>query len=393
MINVGIDVSQKKHDICIIDSNGTILKEHLTIDNTRKGFNTLCSVISNQEEGSAKSNVRIALEDTGHYSLNLLTFLRNEGYTVFTYNPILIKEFAKSTTLRKTKTDKKDAKLIVRKLMSDNQVEKFTADKKLTDLKFLTRNRTRLSHYQSEGKIQYVRLVDLVFPELSVYVTSLHHSYVYSLLKNYPSAKAISNSHLSTLTSTLASASQGKIRKEKAQEIRNLAKDSIGQVSKILELEMTQTIEIIEFYNKKIKKVDKEINSLMNDIASPITSIPGISIRLGSVIISEIRNINNFKTPAQLLAFAGMEPSVHQSGTHDGKGKMVKRGSSSLRWALHQAARLVAIHSPLFKLYLHKKLAEGKHYNVALTHVAKKLVRVIFHLLKYNVPYIEKTLA
>jgi transposase len=131
----------------------------------------------------------------------------------------------------------------------------------------------------------------------------------------------------------------------------------------------------------------------MNDIASPITSIPGISNRLGSVIISEIRNINNFKTPAQLLAFAGMEPSVHQSGTHDGKGKMVKRGSSSLRWALHQAARLVAIHSPLFKLYLHKKLAEGKHYNVALTHVAKKLVRVIFHLLKYNVPYIEKTLA
>lgn len=393
MINVGIDVAQKKHDICIIDSNGTILEEHLTIENTRKGFVELCNAISKQEGGKIKSNVRIALEDTGHYSLNLLTFLRNEGYAIFTYNPILIKEFAKSTTLRKTKTDKKDAKLIVRKLMSDHRKERFSADENLIDLKFLTRNRTRLSRYQSEGKIQYVRLIDLVFPELSTYVTSLHNSYVYALLKKYPSAKAIGNSHLSTLTSTLSSASQGKIGKKKAKEIRELAKNSIGQISKTLELEMKQTIEIIEFYKEKIKKVDIEINSLMKVISSPITSIPGISNRLGSVIISEIRNINNFRNPAQLLAFAGMEPSVNQSGSHDGKGKMVKRGSSSLRWALHQAARLVAIHSPLFRAYLLKKVGEGKHYNVALTHLAKKLVRVIFHLLKNNVLYIEKNLA
>jgi len=183
LINVGIDVSQKKHDICIIDSDGTILIEQLMIENNKKGFNALCNAIDKQEGGSIKDNIRIALEDTGHYSINLLYFLRNKGYSVYTYNLLLVKEFAKSITLRKTKTDKKDAKLIARRLMSDYKAERFNADKNLIDLKFLTRNRTRLGRYQSEGKVQYVRLIDLMFPELSTYATSVHHTYVYSLLK------------------------------------------------------------------------------------------------------------------------------------------------------------------------------------------------------------------
>jgi len=189
----------------------------------------------------------------------------------------LVKEFAKSITLRKTKTDKKDAKLIARKLMSDDHSERFNADKDIIDLKFMTRNRNRLGQYQSESKIQYVRLIDLMFPELSIYATSVHHKYVYALLKRYPSAKRICNAHLTALTSTLSTASKGKIGKKEAEEIRQLAKDSIGQVSKVLELEMTQTIETIEFYIGKIKKVNRQIDELMKSISSPITSIPGIS--------------------------------------------------------------------------------------------------------------------
>lgn len=389
MINVGIDVSKKKHDICIISSDGTILIENLTIDNNKKGFGALCSAIDKQSE-YIKEHVRIALEDTGHYSINLLYFLKSKDYSVFTYNPLLVKEFAKTITLRKTKTDKKDAKVIARKLMSDYQAERFNANQNLIDLKFLTRNRNRLGQYQSEMKVQYVRLIDLMFPELSTYVTSVHHAYVYSLLKRFPSTIDISSAHLTSLASTFSSASQGKIGKKEAEEIRELARNSVGQVSTILEFEMTQTIETIDFYSLQIKAVNKQINKLMREISSPITSIPGISNRLGSVILSEINNVNNFKSPSQVLAFAGMEPSINQSGAHDGTGKIVKRGSSSLRWALHQAARLVAIHSPLFRTYLQKKLNEGKHYNVALTHVAKKLVRVIFHLLKHNVTYVEK---
>ena len=122
----------------------------------------------------------------------------------------------------------------------------------------------------------------------------------------------------------------------------------------------------------------------MAELNSVITTVPGISNRLGSVILSEIRNINTFNNPAQLQAFAGLEPAIYQSGQLDTRGKMVKRGSSHLRWALIQAAIKVARYSPAFKVYFRTKLAQGKHYNVAISHVAKKLIRVLFHLLQNN---------
>ncbi|SFA72567.1 Transposase IS116/IS110/IS902 family protein [Lentibacillus halodurans] len=128
---------------------------------------------------------------------------------------------------------------------------------------------------------------------------------------------------------------------------------------------------------------------MMDTLDSPIVTIPGISYRLGNIIIAEIGNIHNFNKPSQLLVFAGMEPSIHQSGKYEGSGKMVKRGSPHLRWAMYHASRLIAIYSPTFKTYYEKKLAEGKHYNVVLSHVSKKLIRVIFQLLRTGEPYKE----
>lgn len=129
----------------------------------------------------------------------------------------------------------------------------------------------------------------------------------------------------------------------------------------------------------------------MQELDSPILSIPGVGITLGSIILAEIRDIDNFKSPNQLLAYAGCEPSVSTSGINQLEtGRMVKRGSSQLRWALHEAARLMSIWSPSMRIYLDKKRSEGKHYNVAISHVVKKLVRIIFQLLKNNEPYDEK---
>lgn len=136
---------------------------------------------------------------------------------------------------------------------------------------------------------------------------------------------------------------------------------------------MLQTIQLIELFKQTIIDIDKEIKRLMTTIEPPIESIPGISTILGSIILAEIKDIHNFRTSAQLLAFAGLEPSVHQSGLIDNEGKMVKRGSTHLRWALIQAAKSVALWSPTFNSYLSKKLAQGKHYNVAVSHVAKKI--------------------
>lgn len=241
--------------------------------------------------------------------------------------------------------------------------------------------------------MQFTRILDISFPELASSVGSTHSNYVYELLKSYPSPSKLSSGHLTSITTLLAKNSRGRIGRLKAIELRELAKNSIGTNSFALELELKQVIQLIENYQSQLKIIDEEIKKLMDQMDSPILSIPGISYRLGSVILSEIRTISNFKTAAQLLAFEGMEPSVYQSGQFEGTGIMVKRGSPHLRWAMHNAARLVAQYSPTFRSYFEKKLAEGKHYNVALSHVAKKLTRIIFYLLKTDQTFDESRLV
>ena len=171
---------------------------------------------------------------------------------------------------------------------------------------------------------------------------------------------------------------------DKAHQIQETAKQTIGNASPALSLELVQLIESIKHYDKQINQTQEEINLLMNNLNSPITSITGIGSRLGAIILAEIKTIHNFKNPNQLQAFAGVDPAIYQSGQMDNAGHMVKRGSSYLRYALIQAAKLISIYSPRFKAYLRLKISQGKHYNVAVTHVAKKLTHIIYHLLKTN---------
>lgn len=392
MLFVGIDVAKNKHDIAMIDSSGTVLLDHLRIPNNREGFFKLHQTLNDFQNGQ---QISISMEDTGIYGVNIQQFLQSQKYQVHTYNPLLIKEFAKSISLRKTKTDKKDALTIARKGFMDRGKKLFEVSPAMIELKQLTRHRSRLGRYQADLKIQYIRVLDLVFPELSTFLGSqnLHLNYIYTMLDAYPTAHQLASAHLTSLANLIAKASRGRVKKDRAIQIRELARQSIGMESTSLEIELKHLIESIRYYNFPIKETDKKIEDLMKEIQSPILTIPGISYRLGSIILSEIRSIHHFQTPAQLLAFSGLEPSVHQSGQYAGEGKMVKRGSSDLRWALTQAARLITVYSPTFKAYFSKKLGEGKHYNVALSHVAKKLVRVLFYLLKNNQDFDETKLA
>lgn len=176
------------------------------------------------------------------------------------------------------------------------------------------------------------------------------------------------------------------------KQIQEAACLTIRNGSLALQLELTQLIEMIRIQTIQINKVQDQINNLMTEIDSPITSITGIGVRLGAVIIAEIKNIHNFKKPDQLQAFAGLEPSIYQSGTMDIIGHMVKRGESCLHYALIQAAKLLANYSPHFRSYLRIKISQGKHYNVAVSHVAKKLIRIIYYLLKTNQKFDENRL-
>lgn len=380
MLYIGIDIAKNKHDLACINENGEIMIANFKFANSYQGFVQL--MLRLEQLSPLTQDIQIALESTGHYNYNIVTFLRELGYNVFTYNPLIIKEFAKSQSLRKTKTDRKDALLIARKLRSDVTPERYQTDSIVDELKELTRYQNRLIQSRSKCKNLYVRLLDIIFPELHAIVSNLHNQFIYDLLTHYPSPQKIARARFSSLLKIK------RLTADKAHQIQEEAKKTIGKASPALVLELGQLIETIKHYDKQINQTQEEINRLMNDLNSPITSITGIGTRLGAIILAEIKNIHNFKNPNQIQAFAGLDPAIYQSGQMDNTGHMVKRGSSYLWYALIQAPKLISH----FKAYLRLKISQGKHYNVAVTHVAKKLTRIIFHLLKTNQQFDETKL-
>lgn len=387
MFLVGIDVAKDKHDCFICDSEGNVLKDVFTFSNDREGFNLLLSFMPTSSE-----NVKVGLEATGHYSLNLINFLIDNGYSPVVFNPLQINLFRKAHTLRKTKTDKIDAKLIALMLSSSDAKPHLDLSYHVMELKSLTRYRSRLKDQLARLKTSLARIIEIVFPELEDCVYSINQKSTIALLYEFPSKELIANAHLTRLTNVLKDNSRGKYSKDKALEIRKAAINSIGTSSDASSFELVQTIDMINFYSSKIDDLDAKIKDIMIELESPILSIPGISYNLGSIILAEIVDINRFDTSSQLQAFAGLDPVTHQSGKFIATGvSMVKRGSPYLRWAILNAARLVAMRDPCFQDYYQRKRKEGKHHFVTLTHVAKKLIRVIFKLLKTNTQFVPQT--
>ena len=387
MIYVGIDVAKDKHDCFAMNSDGEILIEKLTITNNLDGFETLYNSLMNFSD--SLDNIKVGLEATGHYSNNILNFLTEKGFNIYLINPLQTNLYVKGQSLRKTKTDKLDAHVIATMLVSDNLKPYIPVSYHISELKSLTRHRFRLVKENSKFKTSLVRLVDIVFPELPKIVSSVAQKSCLALLYELPSAKDIAECNLTHLTHLLSDNSNKKFDREKALQIRDLARKlarkSIGLNSNSVSFELKQTISIIQFIQEQLDDVEKRIKQILKEINSPILTIPGISFKTAGSILAEIGDISRFDSPAKLLAFAGLDPSMYQSGkffsTHS---VMVKRGSKYLRFALMTAARMVCLNDATFCTFKDRKMAEGKHYMVTMGHVAKKLVRVIYYLLKTN---------
>ena len=390
MFFVGIDVSSAKHDCCILDSSRKPIRSFMILNN-RKGFSGLSAVLT---ELAAPENIKIGLEATGIYGDNLANFLRRKGYNVCTINPLLCKKHQSATTLRKTKNDRSDAKNIALIVASEDLQPDQPLSYHIVELKSLSRARFLTVKDRSSLKNKVKRLVTVLFPELLDAFTDLFGASGMALMTRYPSAKALAACNLDTLTELLRTASRGRFGREKAEALRKLAKESIGTFSDSAVFQLRLLLKRIELLNTQIEMYDDEIRRLMDQLNSPILSVPGIGYTLGAMILSEIGDIKRFSSPAKLLAFAGLEPSVYQSGKFNpASGKMVKRGSPFLRWALLQVATYAPASSVTFAAYYVKKRSEGKSPSVAHSHVAKKLVRVIFALLSKNASFIDSFAA
>ena len=387
MICVGIDVAKDKHDCFILSSEGEVLADVFTIPNNAEGFDTLLQTIRRCTCPADK--IKVGLEATGHYSYNILGFLLNTGLATYVINPLHTNLYRKSLSLRKTKTDRVDARTIATMLMSDVDLKSYTdTSYHNEELKSLTRYRFDKVRERARLKQSVSRLATILFPELEKLVPTLHMTSVYALLSEFPGAHQLASAHLTHLKSVLFDASNGRYNRDKAVEIRDVARNSVGSRMPAKSLELKHTIQLIQVLDVEIEEIEKEINSIMDEVHSPITTIPGIGTRMGAMILAEVDDFHNFDSADKILAYAGLSPSTYQSGQLTSSySHMEKRGSRYLRYAIFNATKYVCHWDPTFAAYLAKKRAEGKHYNVAISHAAKKLVRLIYAMERSGQPY------
>ena len=357
MIYVGIDIAKLNHYASAIDSDGVVLIEPFEFLNDNAGFYTLLSKLNSFE----LDDIIIGLESTAHYGNNLVSFLVTKGLHVCVINPIQTATLRKNN-IRKTKTDKVDT-LVIAKAVALMDHPRFVTlyDIALTQLKNLGRFRMKLVKQRSRTKIQLTAYLDQVFPELQYFFKSgIHQKTVYAILKEAPSATRIASMHLTHLKNLLVSNSHGHFKKETALELRVLAQKSVGTADRSLSIQITQSIAQIELLDSQLDAVESGMKDIVTSLDSVIMTIPGIGPNNGGMIIGEIGDINRFSKPRKLLAFAGLDPSVYQSGNFIAKKtKMSKRGSSALRYALMNAAHNIVKYNQTFKEYYDCKRAKA----------------------------------
>lgn len=385
---VGIDIAKFKHDCFIMTDQGEVIQDTFTFENIREGFNKLLNVLKPLDP----SKTRIGFESTGHYAINLKIYLQDNGYSFMELNPLMISRFRKATTLRRTKTDKIDAKMICNALVTMEYKPYPNKVYHIYSLKLLTRFRNKLVRNRSTCLIRLTTILDYIFPEFKPFFNNKFGSTALFILNKYKTPEKISKLTLKSFEE-IRLVSRGSFSHIKYLKLIELAKNTVGYSNDILEFQLTSILKLYDDHDKEIKKTESSISDMMSKIDCYSLSIDGIGVTSAASIISEFGYISNFDSPNKMLSFAGLEPGISQSGTQAFKGKMVKHGSSYLRYTLIMVSESLLKHNPKFYEYYLKKRNEGKAHLVALSHVAKKLVRLIYKLetnhIKYDPNYIK----
>ncbi len=373
---VGIDIAKYAHTCLIINHHGEVIIESFNFDNTSEGFKTLGSILSSLDS----NQIKIGFESTGNYGHNLKNFLIKSGYDLMEIHPVLISRYSKSNSLRKTKTDKVDVSMICSYL---NTVDFKSYSKESyhnTSFKSLVRDRDRLVKQRSEELVILTNLLDVVFPEFKPFFgSSLKSATALYILEEYTLPSRIKRMNINSYNK-MKSKLRRTISYARFIELKELANTTIGTEDEILLFQMETHLNLYHNLNNTIIKYDALITKEFLKRNSFIHTIPGIGIISAATILAEINNIYNFNHPDKLVAFCGLDPAFYQSGETEFTGKMVKRGSSLLRQAIMNCAQYSLIHNPIIFDYYDKKRKEGKHHRVALSHVAKKLIRIIYTL-------------
>ena len=381
MYFVGIDISKFKHDCAIIDDIGDVVTPSWSFNNDCEGFSLLADLLTNLGK-----DVKIGFESTGHYGQNLKLFLESSSFTFMEFNPLLISRFVQSKSLRKTKTDSIDALLIAQYLMTVEYKPYPASFYHLDKLKSLTRFRDSLVRQRSRQLVELTNVLDKTFPEFKPFFNHKFSVTALYILSNYTTPEKIANMN-SRSYETLRKLSRGKFTMSAFVQLKILAKNTVGKSDDYLLHEIDVLLELYNQLDAKIQEIEEQVVECIRGIDPPMLSIPGIGALSAAIILSEYGDFGKYDSPSKMLSFAGLEPGYFQSGQSEHTGHMVKHGSSHLRYAVMNCCLPLITNEPVFAEYYAKKRAEGKPHRVAMTHVAKKLLRVIYTLQTTNVTY------
>lgn len=377
---VGIDISKYKHDFCIISNAGEVIVENSFFENNKKGFQSFLE----QLKPYNKQDIQIAFEATGHYSVNLELFLNNQDYSFIKVNPLVVHQFLKARSLHRTKTDKADSFTMANYLMSIQYKPNSCLLYNIYTLKSLCRSREQLIKERSKFELLLTNELDKSFPEIKPFFNNTISTTLLFILDKYKNVE-----HISSMKDydSIRCVSHGKFSYAKFTKLKELAKSSIGFHNENTHLLISTYISIINNFNNKIDPINKQISTIIKELNPRMLTIPGMGEISAATILSEYGDISNFSSPNKMLAFAGLESSIIQSGTLEYNGKMVKHGSGHLRYTIMNIAMPILRYSPTFYDFYSKKRSEGKCHRVALSHVCKKLIRVIYNLEKNNIDF------
>lgn len=384
MFYVGIDLAKFRHSAAVVGEGGERLLRGFDFPNRMDGFEALLRRLG--AVGATCGESRVCLEATGHYGRNLIAFLEGHGYEVFEVNPLLTASWRRATSVRKVKNDAVDAEALALWLLAGNPTARRRAKDESDDLRTLTRSRTSLSHIIGDCKRRAVAILDVTFPELHGFFSDDFGVAATAVLMRWQSAEALSHARLDSIRKEVREAG-GRLTEARAAELRALARSSVGTASAPLGFQLRQLLAQIAFTRGQMAELDAELARMVE--SSPILTIPGVGTVLGAGILGEVGDVSRFASAKKVLAFAGCDPSVFESGEFVGsRAHMSKRGSPYLRWYLWLAADMARRYDPALGAYYARKRSEGKCHKVAVSAVVRKLVSIIYAVLRDGTPYV-----
>ena len=391
MFFVGIDIGKNNHVASMMDDTGKIIFKAFSFPNTSDGGNAL--FLKPTSYSLNPSDFEIGMEATGHYWLSVYPFLFEKSFLPHVINPIQTGGWRRGTEIRRRKNDSIDSVLIADLIRYGRFAETRLADEDLFSLRTLTRLRTYLVESISDLKRKVVCVLDQAFPEYQPIFSDIFGKTSKEILLQFSSPIDFESVSSETLAQLLAQLSRQKVGAAKAEQLKAAASSSFGVTfaKNSSTFQLKTLIEQISFIEKQVKETEAEISGIMGKLESPITTITGIGSVTGAAILSEIGDISKFDSPRKLVAFAGLDATVTQSGEFEAAHNvMSKRGSPYLRKAIFQSALIASFKDPVLSVYYQKKKAEGKHHLTYVGAVARKMCNIIYAVLKNNQPYIPK---